>query len=127
MVGELKKRLKILKSGFQLFSNVHMSHDKPDNVLFQAVLARGDRRLADVLLEMAIYGIPWKQAMKRKGLTPEQYALCGFDEFDYFPWSIIDHSIKQSYLWREYQKAFAGRKSEPCDIRKCRICGVCHG
>ncbi len=127
VVGELKKRLKILKSGFQFFSNVHMSHDKPDNVLFQAVLARGDRRLADVLLEMAIYGIPWKQAMKRKGLTPEQYAVCGFGESDYFPWSIIDHSIKQSYLWREYQKAFAGRKSEPCDTSKCRICGVCHG
>jgi len=127
VVGELKRRLKILKNGFQTYSNVHMSHDKPDNVLFQAILARGDRKLADVLLEMAVYQIPWKQAMKRKGLTAEQYALCGFDEADYFPWSIIDHSIKQSYLWREYKKAFEGKKTEPCDTQKCRICGVCHG
>jgi radical SAM superfamily enzyme YgiQ (UPF0313 family) len=126
VVSELKKRLKILKIGFGAYSNVHMSHDKPDNVLFQAVLARGDRRLAGVLLEMAIYGIPWKQAMRRKGLTAEQYALCGFDESDCFPWSIIDHSINQSYLWREYQKAFAGKKSEPCDTQRCRRCGVCH-
>ena len=127
VVGELKKRLKILKNGFRLYSNVHMSHDKPDNVLFQAILARGDRKLADVLLEMVTYQIPWKQAMKRKGLSAEQYALSGFDKSDYFPWSIIDHSIKQSYLWQEYMKAFAGKKSEPCDTRKCRICGVCHG
>ena len=104
-----------------------MSHDKPDNVLFQAILARGDRKLADVLLEMAAFGIPWKQAMKRKGLTAEQYALCGYGESAYFPWSIIDHSIKQSYLWREYEKAFAGKTSDPCDTKKCRICGVCHG
>lgn len=126
VVSELKKRLKILKNGFGTYSNVHMSHDKPDNVLFQAVLARGDRRLADVLLEMATYGIPWKQAMIRKGLTAEQYALCGFDESDYFPWSIIDHSINQSYLWREYKRAFAGKKSDPCDTQRCRKCGVCH-
>ncbi len=127
VVGELKKRLKILKNGFRLYSNVHMSHDKPDNVLFQAILARGDRKLADVLLEMATYQIPWKQAMKRKGLTAEHYALSGFDKSDYFPWSIIDHSIKQSYLWQEYMKAFTGRRSEPCDTRKCRLCGVCDG
>jgi len=127
VVGELKKRLKILKKGFRNYSNVHMSHDKPDNVLFQAILARGDRKLADILLEMVTYGIPWKQAMKRKGVSAEQYALCGYGEFDYFPWSIIDHSIKQSYLWKEYKRAFAGKKSEPCDTRNCRICGVCHG
>jgi hypothetical protein len=76
---------------------------------------------------MAVYGIPWKQAMKRRGLTAEQYALCGYDESDYFPWSIIDHSIKQSYLWQEYQRAFAGKTSDPCDTEKCRKCGVCHG
>ncbi len=127
VVGELKKRLNILKKGFRIYSNVHVNHDKPDNVLFQAVLARGDRKLADVLLEMVKYGIPWKQAMKRKGLTAEQYALCGFDESDYFPWSIIDHSIKQSYLWREYKKGFEAKKSEPCDTLECRKCGVCHG
>lgn len=127
VVGELKKRLKFLKNGFQSYSNVHISHDKPDNVLFQAVLARGDRRVADVLLEMVNLGIPWKQAMKRKGLTAEQYAISGFGESDYFPWLIIDHSIKQSYLWREYQRAFAAKKSDPCDTGKCRICGVCNG
>jgi len=127
VISRLKNRLKFLKNGFKAYANVHVSHDKPDNVLFQAVLARGDRRLADVLLEMAVYGIPWKQAMKRRGLTAEQYALCGYDESDYFPWSIIDHSIKQSYLWQEYQRAFAGKTSDPCDTEKCRKCGVCHG
>jgi len=127
VVSGLKKKLKFLRNGFLAHANVYVSHDKPDNVLFQAVLSRGDRRLADVLLEMATLGTPWKQAMKRKGLAAEQYALCGYDQTDCFPWSIIDHSIKQSYLWREYQRAFAGKLSVPCDTEKCSICGVCNG
>ena len=127
VLRRLKKRLKFLKTGLKTYANVRVNHDKPDNVLFQAVLARGDRRLADVLLDMAVTGIPWKQAMKRQGLTAEQFALCGYGESDYFPWSIIDHSIRQSYLWLEYQKAFAGKTTVPCDTEKCRICGVCNG
>jgi radical SAM superfamily enzyme YgiQ (UPF0313 family) len=127
VVSRLKKKLKILKNGFRAYANVHVSHDKPDNVLFQAILSRGDRRLADVLLEMAAFGTPWKLAMKRKGLSAEQYALCGYGESDFFPWTIIDHSIKQGYLWREYQRAFAGKMSEPCNTKECRICGVCNG
>ncbi|MBW1637095.1 MAG: radical SAM protein, partial [Deltaproteobacteria bacterium] len=127
VLARMKKRLKFLKTGLRSYDNVQVNHDKPDNVLFQAVLARGDRRLADVLLDMATSGISWKQAMKRQGLTAEQYALCGYDQSDYFPWLIIDHSIRQSYLWQEYQKAFAGKTSIPCDTDKCRLCGVCNG
>lgn len=126
IIAGLKRKLKYLKNGFRAYANVQVNHDKPDNVLFQSVLARGDRKLADVLLDMAVSGTSWKQAMKRNGLTAEQYALRGYDESDYFPWLIIDHSIKQSYLWHEYQKAFSVRKSNPCDTEKCRICGVCH-
>ena len=127
VVAGLKKKLKYLKKGFKKYANVHVNHDKPDNVLFQAVLARGDRRVADMLLEMARNRTPWKQAMKRAGLSPEQFAVRGYGEKDYFPWSIIDHSIKQSFLWKEYQKSFTAKSSVPCNTEKCRLCGVCNG
>ncbi len=127
VITELKKRLKYLKNGFKSYKNVQVSHDKPENVLFQALLSRGDRQLGDVLFDMAINSTPWKQAMKKAGLNPHQYAICGYGESDYFPWSIIDHSIKQSYLWSEYQKAFAGKPTKPCNTEKCRLCGVCNG
>ncbi len=126
-VGELKRRLKTLRRGLAAEANVHLSHDKPEQVLFQAILARGDRRLAPVLYEMAKYGTAWKQAMKRHDLTPEQFAICGFDETSCFPWDIIDHGIERSYLWQEYLRAFAGRLSAPCDTKVCRRCGVCCG
>lgn len=126
-VGELKRRLALLRAGLAGSANVHLSHDKPEQVLFQAVLARGDRRLAKVLLEMARFGTPWKKAMERHDLTAEQFTVCGYDETTFFPWDILDLGIARGYLWQEYQRAFAGKVSPPCDTRVCRRCGVCHG
>jgi len=123
-VRTLKGRLKFLQMGLKKEANVRMTCDKPENVLFQAVLARGDRRLAPVLMDMAA-GIPWKQAMKKNRLAPEQFAVRGYAKEEPLPWSIIDHGVTQGYLWDEYMKAFAERQTLPCDTKVCRRCGVC--
>ncbi len=124
-VKSLNKKIDFLKKSLRHEANVRMNHDKPDNVLFQAVLARGDRRLANVLALMAAKGLPWKQAMRHEGLTSEFYAVHQYGVNDYLPWNIIDHSIKQSYLWTEYQKSFQAETTVPCDTSVCRRCGVC--
>jgi len=125
-VQTLKGRIKFLQVGLKKEANVRMTCDKPENVLFQAVLARGDRRLASVLMDMAAAGIPWKQAMKKNRLTPEQFAVRGYAKEEPLPWNIIDHGVTQGYLWDEYMKAFAEKQTSPCDTKVCRRCGVCH-
>ncbi|MGL1933015.1 MAG: radical SAM protein [Desulfotalea sp.] len=120
----LKNRIKFLKKGFSQYANVSMNSDKPENVLFQAVLAKGDRRLAPVLIDMA-YGKPWKQAMKKNDITAEEYTTKGCGEDTFFPWDIIDHGIKDGYLWQEYLKSFTAKKTLACDVKVCRKCGVC--
>ena len=52
-VRNLKEKLSYLKSGLKGLANVHFQADKPENVLFQALLSRGDRRLANILFDMA--------------------------------------------------------------------------
>lgn len=126
-VAELKRRQKILRTGLSPLANVHLQFDKPDNVLFQAVLARGDRRLARVLDTLAVTGCSWKQAMKHHHLTPEEYAVCSYTEKSWFPWYVIDHGIDLGYLWQEYQRAFDEKFTMACDTAICRRCGVCHG
>jgi len=126
-VAELKRRQKLLRTGLSTFANVHLQFDKPENVLFQAILARGDRKLAGMLAEMARTGCTWKQAMKRHRLTAEQYAVRSFAQDSWFPWYVIDHGIDHQYLWREYQRALEGKLTKACDISVCRRCGVCHG
>lgn len=125
-VAELKRRQKILRQGIAPFANVHLQFDKPENVLFQAVLARGDRNLAPVLDTMAATGCNWKQAMKEHRLFAEQYAVCGFDRNTWFPWYIVDHGIEHEYLWQEYQRAFDEKLTSACDTKICRRCGVCN-
>jgi radical SAM superfamily enzyme YgiQ (UPF0313 family) len=124
-VKSLKAKLDFLRKGLRQEANVRMSHDKPENVLFQAVLARGDRRLAKVIATIARKAAPWKQAMRTHGLKPETFAIHQYGEHDYFPWNIVDHGIKQEYLWQEYQKCFQARTTVACDTAICRRCGVC--
>jgi hypothetical protein len=125
-VSELKRRQKLLKRELASTSNVHIQFDKPENVLFQAVLSRGDRRLAQVLAYMASTGKNWKAAMKEHHLRPEQFTQRGCDDKTPFPWEIIDHGIKSSYLWKEYQRAFEERLTPACDTSICKRCGVCN-
>ena len=125
VVADLQRKQRLLKQGLADTANVHFQFDRPENVLFQAVLAKGDRRLAPVLQAMA-EGRGWKQAMKKNGLRPEQFALAGCDGATTFPWELIDHGIDRAYLWQEYQRAFSARTTPPCDTARCRRCGVCH-
>jgi radical SAM superfamily enzyme YgiQ (UPF0313 family) len=126
VVRTLKGKIKFLQNGLKKEANVRMTCDKPENVLFQAVLARGDRRLAPVLLDMAEQGLSWKQAMRKNRLEAEQFAVRGYGGDEPVPWNIVDHGIKQQYLWDEYMKAFAEKPTMACDIKVCRRCGVCN-
>ncbi len=126
VVKSMKDKIRFLKNGLRGEANVRMNHDKPESVLFQAVLARGDRRLGKVLASMASHGIPWKQAMRKNNLRAEFFVLHHYEEDEYLPWSIVDHSINDDYLWQEYQKSFREKTTVACDTDKCRRCGVCN-
>ncbi len=126
VVKSLKAKISFLKKSLRHEANVKMNHDKPESVLFQAVLARGDRRLASVLATMAGRGLPWKQAMRKNNLQAEWFALHPYKKDDYLPWNIVDHSIKQDYLWQEYEKSFQAKTTIACDTLVCRRCGVCN-
>lgn len=125
-VRALKGKIKFLQQGLKKEANVRMTCDKPEHVLFQAVLARGDRRLARVLFDMASQDLTWKQAMRKNGLEAEQFAVRNYSCNEPLPWNIVDHGIKQQYLWDEYIKAFAEKPTMACNTKNCRRCGVCN-
>jgi hypothetical protein len=122
---ELKSKIKYLRSCLGSLPNLRLKFDHVDQALFQAVLSRGDRRLAEVLLNMADSGISWKQALKRSGLRPELFATRQYGQHSSMSWSIVDHGIEEGYLWREYQRSFEEKATPPCDTAVCRVCGAC--
>jgi radical SAM superfamily enzyme YgiQ (UPF0313 family) len=121
----LKKKLKFLRKKIAPEPNIRIKAEGPENAFYQAVLARGDRRVGHTLLTMIDTNCTWKQAFKKEKLNPGNYALRRRDQAEPFPWEIIDHGIDRRYLWLEYQRALQGKKTNPCDTSRCKRCGVC--
>jgi radical SAM superfamily enzyme YgiQ (UPF0313 family) len=126
-IGILKKRIGYLRSALADEANITIKTEKPEKSLFQAILARGDRRLAEALHDIARTGKNWRQVLKLHGIRPEDYVFRTRKPDELLPWEIINHGIDRNYLWNEYQKALRGETTSPCDTSACKRCGVCHG
>ena len=126
-VSELKKRLRYIRKKLTGRANITIKAEPPGNAFFQAVLARGDRRVGIALLEMIGNGKNWRRVLKSQGLDPEFFAMRERGKYEMFPWEIIDNGIDRNYLFHEYEKALKGKLTKACDTTKCRRCGVCDG
>ncbi len=128
-VKTLQRKIKSVKRGLKKTANVRVHADMPRWAYLQGVIARGDRRVADLLqLGHANRG-NWPQTFKSSPINPHFYVHRERGADERFPWDFIDHGIDRSFLWREYQRALAGRTSAPCpaDPSSCCVCGVCEG
>jgi radical SAM superfamily enzyme YgiQ (UPF0313 family) len=122
---ELKKKFDFIRRGLSAIANLKVMGEKPENAYLQAVLARGDRRLAPALIEYARRGGNWQQVFRGQGVAPEQYALRPRGRDELLPWEIIDQGMEKGFLWSEYQKALEARTSPVCEVARCRRCGIC--
>jgi radical SAM family uncharacterized protein len=103
----------------------------------EAVLARGDRRLAQVLVGAWRRGCRfdgwsehfkfdrWQDSFRAAGLDPEFYAGRRLSYDETLPWDMIDVGIDREFLVREHQRALAGVGTPDCRMDSCEDCGVC--
>ncbi len=124
-VPTLKKKIKKIKEGLKKVANLRVHADIPRWAYIQALLSRGDRRVADILSLVHANKDNWPQSLKASPLNPHFYTLRERDLDEKFPWDFIDHGIKKSFLIREYKRARQEKTSPPCPIESCSICGVC--
>ena len=101
--------------------------DSPAWAEVQAVLARGDRRLAQVILDIPRLSVrDFWETMARHGL--ERDAYLGQLSLDQpLPWEIVASGVRRSffrYEWRLAQQARPGPHCPP-DSAECLTCGVC--
>lgn len=124
-VAELKDRIKRVKRELRGEPGLRVHADLPKWAYVQALLARGDRRVADLLWRAHQLGGDWTRAGRESPLNPDFFVLRERPREELFPWDFIDHGLNKSYLWEEYQKALAGRETPPCPPESCQRCGVC--
>lgn len=123
----LKNSIKFLRRGVAGMANTRLIVDQPGNAFYQAVLARGDRKVGLAMYAMLQGRQNWRQTMRECGIEPEDYAMRPRGREEIFPWEIIDHGIDRQYLWLEYQKALEEKSTAACNTKQCKRCGVCDG
>ena len=124
-VAELKKRLRLVSREFHGVKEVRVHTDLPKWAYVQALLARGDRRVGELLL--AAHRLGWSRAFRESPVNPDFFTLRPRPRDELFPWDFIDHGLKKDYLWEEYQRALEARETPPCRPAVCRRCGICQG
>jgi radical SAM superfamily enzyme YgiQ (UPF0313 family) len=131
-VAELKAKISIVRDGLRRVANVRVHADGPRHARTQALLARGDRRVAD-LLEAAYRSggrsdSGWTRVLKDSPLDVDFHVEREREKDEPFPWEIVRHGVRRAFLRREYERALAGKTSPPCPgpgEGTCRACGVC--
>ncbi len=113
-VGELKRKLKILRKGIRREKNIEMINDLPKWAYIQALLSRGDRRVGQILMAAHRHQGNWEQALRETSLNPDFFVHRRRDLDEIFPWDFIDHGIPKEKLREEYVTAMkeAGVKIE---------------
>lgn len=109
-------------------------HDSSTSFL-EAVFAKGDRRLAPVMVAAYRKGCyldswsdcfhydRWMETFREFGIDTAFYAnrFIGLDEIT--PWSHLDYGVSHEFLVREYKKALEAKTTQPCN-RQCSGCGA---
>ncbi|MEW6350434.1 MAG: radical SAM protein [Thermodesulfobacteriota bacterium] len=101
----LDRRIRIIRERLKRVPNVKVRVESVREALLQAFLARGDRRVADVLLDVARGASNPLAVCKTHGLDPELHLYRERGEHEPFPWDLIDHGISKASLWKTYKKS----------------------
>ena len=100
----------------------------------EGILARGDRRLCDVLLSAYRLGCLydswsesfhydlWMEAFRQNNVDPDFYNLRDRDFDEILPWDFIDAGVTKAFLKREWEQAMNETVTPNCRQR-CSGCG----
>lgn len=109
-------------------------HEADVSVL-EGVLARGDRKLAKVLLKAyetgclfdswseCFHNDLWMKAFAECGVEPDFYTTRERSEDEIFPWDFLDCGVTKEFLLREWNKAMTQTVSPNCK-KQCQGCGA---
>ena len=137
-IDEFRMKAKIVNDAMKRQLNhksIKYNWHAADVSVLEGVFARGDRRLAKVLLRAYKKGCmfdawtesfrfePWEEAFCEEGIDPKFYYNRERDTDEILPWDFIDIGVTKAFLKKEYEKARRGEVTENCRI-KCSGCGA---
>ena len=130
---EMEEKQKYLQQALRIKNVRYNWHDAKTSYL-EAVFARGDERLAPVILEAYKLGCvfdswsecfdfdKWMKAFEICGIDPNEYTR-EYKEDEVLPWDVIDNGVTKKYLLKEKHLAYEEKTTPNC-IGKCNGCGA---
>jgi radical SAM family uncharacterized protein len=130
----IRQKLDILHQGLH-GAKVKMTWNDPESSLLESWLARGDRRLSDVIFKAWQNGARfdawtdqfnlahWQAAFNEVGLDPDFYSHRTRDLDEILPWEHINAGIKKSFLKKDYNWSLQGKTRPDCR-GGCYGCGI---
>ena len=103
----LQKKLEVIKCGARKLGTVRVLHENPREAALQALLARGDRRVANFIELSASFGGDWRRALREWDGEAEFYTTRGRSIDERLPWDHFDVGVKRPGLLRERERAHA--------------------
>ncbi len=123
---ELMRKQQLLRNALRSIRGVEFSYHAPDISILEAVFARGDRRLAPLLVAAYRNGArfdswdehfklsAWNAAFTSCGLDPAFYAHRQRNEDEALPWGHIDMIVTDKYLKAENSRAHKEQLTRDC-------------
>jgi len=131
---ETRERLEFILDRIR-WPNVKVSWREPEVCQVEGVLARGDRRLAEVVERAWRKGAKheawseqfrfeiWSETLAELGLTFEEYTRARKVR-EPLPWQHISKGVTRRFLERERAKAYRGETTPDCKTGLCNACGL---
>jgi hypothetical protein len=131
---EMLRKQRFLRSQLRTIKGVNFSWHGAEPSIVEGALARGDRRIAEVLVKAYEDGAKfdswteffdfdrWKRAFESAGLSLEDFNRARKTD-ENLPWDFIDSGVPKEYLLKERALAFESKTTANCRD-KCNACGV---
>ena len=131
---EYLRRVNLLRASITARNVVYNWHDA-ETSLIEAVLSRGDRKVADVIESVWRDGgrleawsdffsfERWIDAFQAHHLEPAFYATRERDGKEILPWDMINVGVTKRHLLREREMAYVAALSPDCR-KQCSACGA---
>jgi len=122
--ASLEHKIKKIKSGLKGLSNINIIYELPKWAFVQALLARGDRRVGELLYKCHELNGDWFKTFRETNINPEFYVYRERDFVEVLPWDHIDSGIRKDYLIKEAKRSKEEKITPACpEDGECRRCG----
>jgi radical SAM superfamily enzyme YgiQ (UPF0313 family) len=101
----IKQKVRLIAEGLKSMANVRLISESPREAFVQGLLARGDRRMGEFLVNVHRNANNWTKTLKAGSRTVGEEATRVRMQNERLPWQVIDNGVQEGFLASEYEKA----------------------